>query len=179
MKEEPLPERPETEIVAGLLRVKIGGRRAEDRELPILAAAASREWKKELARRMVGDVATMDLETPADLSVVGAAIGDRMLDLVVAYDLTASLGGREWLEANATDVELYGLFRRLLDVSFPFVHDLRTAIAELRALGMGDLLASLVPAGGLSPSDQSPQERSISDSVASSDSDLLVASRPS
>lgn len=183
MPEEPLPERSEGEIVSGLIHVTIGGRRAEHRELPVLAAGASRAWKRELAKALIGDVGAMDLETVSDLSTVGSSVGDRILDLVVAYDITASLGGREWLEANATDVELYGLFRRLLEVSFPFVRDLRTAIAELRTLGMGDLLSAALrpPAEGptSSPLDPSPSARSTSDSRASSDSALLVASRPS
>lgn len=179
MAEEPLPERPEAEVVSGLISVTIGGRNAVRRELPVLSAGESRKWKVALASAMVGDIGSMDLDSGPDLGIVGAAIGDRILDLVVEYDTTASLGGREWLDANATDVELYGLFRRLLEVSFPFVHDLRTAITELRALGMGDLLASALAGGPRSPTDPSPSERSTSGSSASSGSDLLADSRRS
>lgn len=181
MPEGPLPERSEAEVVSGVLSVTVGGRKAEERELPVLSAGRSRAWKRSLARSMLVDIASLDLEKPADLAAVGGAVGDRILDLVIEYDETASLGGREWLEANATDEELYSLFRRLLDVSFPFVHDLRTAITELRALGMGDLLAAAVSAGGRRPSppDQSESERSISDSPASSDSEVLAVSRTS
>jgi len=166
-------ERTEAEIVSGTITVRIG---KVEKSLPIRTIERSREWKRSLARALAGGdgIGKMDLATAEDGGAVAVALGDRLLDLVVEYDETAALGGREWVAANGTDAEVYAIFRELLELSFPFAGDLRTAIAELRALGLADLLA-----GALASSGRSPKESDTSDSSASSDSGLLVASSKS
>lgn len=165
--EEP---RSEEEILAGQLPITIDGK---PRTVRVLKIGEARDWKRKLLGAMAGGIGTMALENLADGSNVVGAFGDRVLELVVAYDVDATLGGREYLEMKATDQEVYAGFRRMLAVSFPFVSDLRMAVAELRALGLSDLLA--VAAAGRSPDDGSDSERSMPEDSESGGS-LLVAS---
>lgn len=172
-----MAERQEEDVLSGVLLVVLGsGESKATKTLPIRTVAKARDWKRGLLRSVGGGIGTMNLETIVDSGDVASAFGDRMLDLVVSYDESASLGGREWLEQNATDAQVYSVFRRLLEVSFPFVRDLRTVIVELRALGMADLLAGVVKPAAPASSDGSLPESSTSASAESSDSGLLVAS---
>jgi hypothetical protein len=123
--------RSEEDVLAGVLRVTVGGR---ERELPVLTIALARAWKAELVSVLAGQIGGMRFDSIEDTGAIAAAVGDRMLDLVVAYDTGATLGGREYLEAHATDAEMYLAFRSVLEVSFPFVRDLPSAVAVLQAL---------------------------------------------
>ena len=161
-----MPSRSEEDVLAGVLRVTVG---SVEKTLSVRRIRAARDWKKSLARNLVGGIGRIDVRSLADGGDVAAAFGDRVLDLVVEYDSAAELGGREWLEDHATDEEIYAIFRSILEVSFPFTRDLRTAVAELRALGLADLLSAGLAAEeavGGSPSESSTPGRSaIGDSV--------------
>ncbi len=141
-----IEQRSDEDVLRGVLVASIGRTK---KELPVLAIADSRKWKVELGRVLGGEIAGMKLDGIEDGSAIALAVGDRTLDLVLSYDVDAALGGREWVEANATDEEVYHLLRRLIEVTFPFVRDLRSLVAELRALGLADLVAS---ARSLAPS---------------------------
>lgn len=123
--------RSEEDALAGILRLTVGGR---ERELPVLTIAAARLWKAELVRVLAGQIGEMRFDSIEDTGAIASAVGDRMLDLVVAYDTGSELGGKEYLEAKATDAEIYLAFRSILEVSFPFVRDLPSAVAVLQAL---------------------------------------------
>jgi hypothetical protein len=125
--------RSEEDALAGVLRVTVGGR---ERELPVLTIAVARAWKAELVKVLAGQIGEMRFDSIEDTGAVAAAVGDRMLELVVAYDTGSELGGREYLEAKATDAEIYAAFRSILEVSFPFVRDLPSAVAVLQALAV-------------------------------------------
>lgn len=131
--------RTEEEIVAALLPVVLGGRK---KGLRVLTIREARKWKLALVEVGVKGIASADLRGADDVGPLFDAAIEKIVELVVAYDVDGSLGGREWIEANASDQEVYAIFRKTLDVSFPFVRDLRTALAEIRALGVADLLAS-------------------------------------
>jgi hypothetical protein len=45
---------------------------------------------------------------------------DTMLELIVAYDRTSALGGREWLEEHAWPRELGPIFTACVEAVFPF-----------------------------------------------------------
>lgn len=109
----------------------MGGR---ERELPVRTIASARAWKAELVSVLAENIGQMRFDSIEDTGAVAAAVGDRILELVVAYDETAALGGREYLEKTATDAEVYLAFREILEVSFPFVRDLPSAVAVLSAL---------------------------------------------
>lgn len=167
------PKRGEDEILAATLPVSIHG---EVREVRVLVIAEAREWKRKLLGAVVGGIGTMSLENLSDGGNVVETFGNRILELVVAYDLDAKLGGREYLEGHATDGEVYAAFRSMLRISFPFAKDLRTAVAELRALGLADLLA--VAARPPEADDGSPSGSSTLGRSESGDS-VLVASTSS
>jgi len=145
--------RTEEEIVAGLLSVTVGAIR---KPLRVLTMRESRVWKAGLVQAIGGNLATMNLAGVEDVAPFVDAAADRILDLVVAYDVDGSLGGRDWLESKASDAEVYAVFRRCLEVSFPFVRDLRSALAEIRALGLADLLSSAGSRSGSSSNGDSP-----------------------
>ena len=136
---EDAPARSEEEIIAGTLVVPVGGIK---KSLRVLTIREARAWKLGLVNAIGGDVASLRLEGSSDFAPLVETVSDKLLELVVAYDVDGALGGREWLESHATDPELYAVFRKLLEVSFPFVRDLRTALVELRAIGLADLLSS-------------------------------------
>lgn len=101
-------ERAEEDRAVGLLRFTLGGTRVE---LPALKIRQAREWKKRLSAVSFDDETVDVMEYPVDT----------MLDLVEAYDVQGILGGRESIEDRATDLELYTLFRQILEATFPFV----------------------------------------------------------
>jgi hypothetical protein len=157
--------RSEEDVLSGVLRVVVGGR---ERELPVRSIASSRAWKLELTKAIAGNVGGMSLDSLEDGGAVANAIGDRILDLVVAYDEGAALGGREYLEEHATDREIYFAFRAILEATFPFVRDLRSILVELKALGLAELLSG-----------RSVEPRSISSASGNGASEVLVASSSS
>lgn len=171
-----LPERSEEDVLAGVLRVRVDG---AERELPVRRIRAARDWKRSLARNLVGGIGRIDVRTLADGGDVAAVFGDRVLELVVEYDETAALGGRDYLEEHATDQEIYAIFRGILDVSFPFARDLRTAVSELRALGFADLLAAGLAEAGDVPEEvgRSPSASSMPDASPSGGSVLVASTR--
>jgi hypothetical protein len=132
--------RSEEDVLAAILRVTVGGR---ERELPVLTIAAARAWKAELVKALAGRIGEMRFDSIEDTGAVASAVGDQMLDLVVAYDTSSALGGKAYLEAKATDAEMYLAFRSILEVSFPFVRDLPAVVAVLQALA--DTAPSLAP----------------------------------
>lgn len=154
-----MPEtRSEEDVLRGVLRVQVG---KEEKELPILSIAAARKWKLRLGGMLGSEISTMRLEGIEDGSKLALAVGDKTVELVLEYDQGAALGGREWFEANATDAQAYAILKRLIEVSFPFVRDLKTLIAELRALGLADLLASAQSLGESSTNGRSPDGDSL------------------
>ena len=127
--------RSEEEILAGTLTVTIGGAEVPLRELRIKEL---REWKKTLGS-VVGEIADIDfMTTPGDISkMVGTVTelaGDRITDLVLAYDKEGALGGREAIEETASATEVYRAFRKMLEAAFPFISDVQTAVSQAQAL---------------------------------------------
>ena len=158
---KPAP-RAEEDVVAGVLPVPVGG---IVKNLRILSMRESRAWKLSLVNAGTKGIGNLDLRSSEDVGPLIDTAADKILELVVAYDVDGTLGGREWLESKATDVEIYAVFRRCLEVSFPFVKDLRSALAELRALGLADLLANAASRPASSGSGASPDGASGSTPV--------------
>jgi hypothetical protein len=130
------------EKAGGFISARVGG---TTKELPTLKVRAAREWRLRLVEAL-GSVSPTMLSLDLDaLKVDGIAAmtglaplaqlaSDRILDLVVAYDPSAALGGRDWLEENADDLELYALLKVILGVIFPEAADLRSGLAQLMAI---------------------------------------------
>ena len=108
----------EEEVLAGLLTVTVGG---IERSMPTLPIRDARDWRKRLAAE-VAPIAGLAIDAndwagmPAKLQLAE----DTMLDLIVAYDRTGALGGREWLEEHAWPRELGPIFTACVEAVFPF-----------------------------------------------------------
>ena len=108
----------EEEVLAGLLTVTVGG---IERSMPTLPIRDARDWRKRLAAE-VAPIAGLQIDAndwvgmPAKLQLAE----DTMLDLIVAYDRTSALGGREWLEEHAWPRELGPIFTACVEAVFPF-----------------------------------------------------------
>lgn len=152
--------RSEEDVLRGVLLVSLGNP-ATSKELPVLPIAASRKWKAKLGQTLGGEIGKMSLDNLKDGGPIALAVGDRTIDLVLEYDTTAALGGREWIEENATDAQMYAILRRLVEVSFPFVRDLKTLVSELRAIGLADLLGSATSLSASSTKVPSPDGDSL------------------
>jgi hypothetical protein len=163
----------EAEIIAGAMMVTVGGQR---KRLPTLKIRPARIWKTQVADFIANGLTLpkSDASAIAALAKLGA---DTVLDLIVGrpesgkvgaddyrpavygYDQSGALGGREWLEENADDHEVYEILRTAFQVHFPFVNDLRslaTAFRELMgAAAVLETSAPEKPTNGLSPSGDS------------------------
>ena len=108
----------EEEVLAGLLTVTVGG---VERSMPTLPIRDARDWRKRLAAE-VAPIAGLQIDAndwagmPEKLQLAE----DTMLELIVAYDRTGALGGREWLEEHAWPRELGPIFTACVEAVFPF-----------------------------------------------------------
>lgn len=145
-----MDRRTEDQKLRGVVPVGWGG---EVREVPTLKRGASRAWKERLSGALQ-EVGNFQVTAMDSISVAGNIASDTMLDLVLEYDQTHVLGDREWIDANVDDTEVYMAFRSFLDVSYPFVSDLRGALEEVRRLvgslpsGSPGSTSSPSPSGG-------------------------------
>ena len=154
-----MDRRTEDQRLRGVVPLTWGGM---VREVPTLKRGPSRAWKAELAKAL-GDLGTLGVGTTDALAQAGNLASDRMLELVRAYDTTGVLGTEEWIDENVDDSEVYGAFRALLEVAYPFVSDLRGVLTEVRSLGalaLANPSASQDSTNGASPSGVSPRQRS-------------------
>lgn len=123
------PRSEEQRASASPLTVLVGG---EAIDVPILTIRQSRDWKKlvqdkiGLAFTEMGDVPRL-IQSGGILNIAG----DALMELVLAYDMTHVLGEREQLEDSMTDADLYRVFRQMIDITFPFVDDLRGLVLML------------------------------------------------
>jgi hypothetical protein len=145
--------RSEGEIVGKLLEVSVGGLK---KPLRILSMRESKIWKASLVGGLSTDIGKLELRSAEDIGPVVDVAADKILDLVVGYDVDGTLGGREWLEDHATDEEIYLVLRRCLEASFPFVKDLRSALSEVQRMGLADLLSSATSRSESSTNGASP-----------------------
>lgn len=126
--------RSEADKLAGVIPVNWSdGKHGTVRRVPTLKRKASREWK-DLLLSKVGDVSKLDV---SGMDSIGAAVNvgtDIVAELVVAYDASGVLGGPEFIEDNIDDSQLYDALKAFLQVSFPFVSDLRSALTDLQAV---------------------------------------------
>jgi hypothetical protein len=108
----------EEQVLAGLLTVTVGGM---EKSMPTLPIRDAREWRKRLAAE-VAPIAGLQIDANdwADMPAKLQLAEDTMLDLIVAYDRTSALGGREWLEEHAWPRELGPIFTACVEAVFPF-----------------------------------------------------------
>ena len=156
--------RHEEEIVGGFLNVTLGGER---RKLPVLKIRESRSWKESLAVTLRDRVSPADFRKVDDVGSIGVLASDAILDLVLDYDRSNALGGREYVEEHGTDVEVYEILRGVWGLSFPFVKDLQGLMRTY-----GPLMAELFRGSRsqVAAPDPSPSENSTNGHSPNGDS---------
>lgn len=152
-----MTQRTPEDILAGVLRINVGG---IEKRVPTLPMNASAEWQEALGAQLGGFARNLSTDQSAD-SLMGFArfTQQAILEAVVAYDRSGALGGREWLEENADPAQLYIAFRQMAEVVFPFVNDVRSLLAMLPGLlaqadvesGSPSSTNGLSPTGGSTP----------------------------
>ena len=154
--------RTEAEIAGGFIRITMGG---TTREVPTLKIGAARAWKdglgSHLSRLNALDL-TLDPKDPdatvRSLTPLLNISTDAMIDILLSYDARSVLGGREWIEENADESEVYAALRKVLGVVFPFVLDARTLLETALPLVQRFVAQS---GGSLSTSGLSPNGVSV------------------
>lgn len=150
--------RNEADKMAGVIPVRWsdGNGRGTMRRVPTLKRRAAREWKESLADK-VGGIGKLDV---SDMDTVSGALNvgsDTIAEMVMSYDTTGVLGDAEFIEERVDDAQLYDALRAFLEVSFPFVSDLRTALSELRGLlAAPNSMSSPLPLGASTPTPSTP-----------------------
>ena len=127
-----MTQRTPEDILAGVLRINVGG---IEKRVPTLPMNASAEWQEALGAGLGGFARNLTSDQSAD-SLMGFArfTQEAILDAVAAYDRTGALGGRDWLAEHADPAQLYIAFRQMAEVVFPFVADVRSLLALLPGL---------------------------------------------
>ena len=134
--------RPDEEVAGAYISATLGG---QARSLPVLSIVRNREWKRQfdVTIAAIGGAAKSD-----DFEEVVRTLSDsidKMLELLIAYDDSGALGGREWIEKHATDGEVYDLFKKVTDAAFPFELDLMARILGELRMKMARLAAGSRP----------------------------------
>lgn len=109
-----LPERSAADILAGVIRVRLGG---QTYELPVLPRGASRRWLESLDARFAALAAELEAagnDTPA-IMVRLVAEADGLYDMLLAYDAAGSglLPPKADIDEVASDTEI---LRAVLEV---------------------------------------------------------------
>jgi hypothetical protein len=127
-----MAERSPEDVLAGVLRIAVG-HEGKERIVPTLSIGETREWQAGLARGPAGFVVPVsdDDWTAATVAQFAGLSIDTILDMVVSYDRSGALGGREWLEANADPAQLYRAAVQMAEVAYPFATDVPMLLAGL------------------------------------------------
>ena len=125
-----MASRSPEDVLAGVLRIAVGG---VEKIVPTLPIAPTREWQAQLGKDPSGfSVPDNDDDwTRANVAEFAGLALDKIMDMVVAYDRTGALGGREWLEQNADPAQLRAAITQMAEVAFPFATDIPTLLAAL------------------------------------------------
>jgi hypothetical protein len=141
--------RSEASILAGILEVQVGG---TERSLRVLRIAEGRAWKKQLGD-LIAEVSNLDIPSSADdiskmVGIFANLPSDRIITLVMAYDVDNVLGGPEKFEAEASEDESYRAFRAMLEATFPFIRDVKGAMTQIQTLRQAAQSASASSTSG-------------------------------
>jgi len=155
-----MTQRSAEDVLAGVLRISVGG---IEKRVPTLPMRASAEWQESLGVTLGGFARNLSADQSAE-SLMGFARFTQaaILDAVVGYDRTGALGGRDWLAEHADPAQLYIAFRQMAEVAFPFVADVRSLLAILPGLLAQADVGSASPSStsGPSPTGGSTRARS-------------------
>jgi hypothetical protein len=146
--------RTEEEVLSGLLQVSVGGMA---KAVPTLKVVHVAEWGRLLAPASVGKVPTE--WTMSDVASISGQTAERLLDLIVAYDRTGALGGREWLAEHADPAQLHAIVVQMVGNAFPLAVD---PAALLGLMLLRSAVASDQPSGTNGASTNGPSPRTPS-----------------
>ena len=134
-----MAERSPEDVAAGILRIAVGG---TVREVPTLKAKYVGAWAELVLLTDQDGNATrikpFEEWTALDVARLAGPALSRVIDLIVAYDRTGALGGREWLEENADPPQLQDALTTMLGNAFP----LADSPEVLAATVMGQVAAA-------------------------------------
>jgi hypothetical protein len=146
------------DVLAGVLRIAVGG---VEKLVPTLPIKATRKWQEAIGHGPSGFTAPVSEDdwTAATVSEFTGLTIETVLDIVVAYDRTGALGGREWLLENADPAQIYAAASQMAEVAFPFATDIPMLLA---ALVVRSVVGSIPPnsTNGHSPTGTSTPRRS-------------------
>lgn len=132
LTEDLLPTRPDEDILAGRVSLVLGGR---VHALAVLSIAANREFKEAILARAYELIDLLDEQTELGALLRRLAQGtDDQLALLERYDTGRVLPPRSWIEANASEEELWAATKEVIAAAFPFVDGLRQAVPTLVSL---------------------------------------------
>jgi hypothetical protein len=117
------PAEEEAILARSGIRIVLGG---HVKLVVPLTLDQNREWKKGLGE-IIGVVFGSLGASASDwteLVATVAAMSDKHVDLLIAYDQAGSLGGREWINAHATEREIWDGLKAVLDEAFPHLAEL-------------------------------------------------------
>lgn len=130
-----LPERSVEDVLAGRLRMTLGGTVFD---LPVLTIAQADTWREKLLAAF-GDVMNR-LESEVNVAGIIAFLGTNtptMLTLIHDYDRDAILPDDDYIRGHATEPEVLRGFVLILAASFPFIASAIDILAtNPQALGM-------------------------------------------
>lgn len=149
-----LPERSVEDVLAGKLRLVLGG---TPFTLDVLTIDKADEWRAGLLVAF-GDVVGQ-LEEQVNVPGVVAFLGSNtasMLVLIRAYDQAGVLPDNDWIRSHATEPEVLRAFVLILAASFPFIASAIDILATNPA-ALGMVLSEFGPRTPVgSPSSTSP-----------------------
>jgi len=159
-----MAERSEEDVASGVLRIPIG---SVVKTMPTLPIKHIAEWATLLDALTPSSVAPGDPDE--GFTLIASVTLSGLLDLVVAYDRTSALGGREWLEENADPSELKAAAEQMAGNAFPF-GEADAVIASMVMTRLGQAVRSEPPSStnGSSPTGTSTRKRSVRASTRSS-----------
>lgn len=117
------PAEEEAILTRSGIRIVLGGHK---KTVVPLTIDRNREWKKGLAEYIgvaFGSLAASAADWTKLVTSL-AAMSDQHIDLLVAYDEVGSLGGRDWINAHATEREAWDGLKAVLDEAFPHLAEL-------------------------------------------------------
>ena len=103
------------DVATGVLRIAVGG---VVKEMPTLPIKYIPEWAKLLDAMTPSAFAAGNPDE--GFTLIARVTNAGLLDLVVTYDRTGALGGREWLEEHADPAELKAAAVQMASNAFPF-----------------------------------------------------------
>lgn len=120
-----MPTRSAADILAGRVRVQLGG---TTHELPVLARGPSRRWLEQLDLRfaaLAGSLEAAGDDAPQVMNLLVAET-DAMYDMLLSYDQSGVLPSRDEIDETATDAQI---LHAVLEV-WRAVHPLVASVSE-------------------------------------------------